>query len=110
VYESPSEADEAVLADMLRAAARLREACPKVAATHLCYPWYARDARADRLAREAGIEVTYGGITVDRRNTSTLRRLPPDFLRSLPGPGRIPFPELLRRRVQTVRRGNRQAS
>ena len=109
VYEGPSEADEAVLADMLRAAARVAEACPNRASTHLCYPWYARDARADRLARDAGVEVTYGGITVDRRRTSTLRRLPPDFLRSLPGPGRISFPELLRRRVRAVRRGNLRA-
>jgi peptidoglycan/xylan/chitin deacetylase (PgdA/CDA1 family) len=105
-YESPSEADEAVLADMRRAAARVVEACPNPASSHVCYPWYARDARADRLARDAGIDVTYGGITVDRRRTSALRRLPPDFIRSLPGPGRISFPELLRRRVRAVRRRN----
>jgi peptidoglycan/xylan/chitin deacetylase (PgdA/CDA1 family) len=105
-YESPAEADEAVLADMLQAARRLAEKCPNPAAAHLCFPWYARDERADRLARDAGIEVTYGGITVDRRRTPALRRLPPDFLGSLPGPGRITFPELLRRRVRAVRRGN----
>ena len=109
VYESRSEADEAVLEDMLRAAAQVEKACPNRASFQLCYPWYARDARVDRLARDAGIEVTYGGITVDRRRTSTLRRLPPDFLRSLPGPGRISFPELVRRRLQTVRRGNLRA-
>jgi peptidoglycan/xylan/chitin deacetylase (PgdA/CDA1 family) len=106
-YESPSEADEAVRADMRRTAARIAEECPNPAAVHLAYPWYARDARADRLAREAGVEVTYGGVTVDRRRTPALRRLPPDFLRRLPGPGRVSLPELVRDRVRAVRNASR---
>jgi peptidoglycan/xylan/chitin deacetylase (PgdA/CDA1 family) len=102
-YETPSQADDAVRADMREAAARLADACPNRAATHLCYPWYACDARSDRLAREVGVEVTYGGVTIDRRRSRTLRRLPPDFMLRLPGPGRLSLPELVRRRVRSVR-------
>lgn len=110
-YESPSEAEDAIRSDMLRAARGIRERCPNPAATHLCYPWYARDGRADRLAREAGIEVAYGGITVDRRRApGVLRRLPPDFLWRLPGPGRISLIELVRRRIRAVRAGRRASA
>jgi hypothetical protein len=108
-YETRSEADDAVRADIGAATARIADACPNRAASHLCYPWYACDARADRLAREVGIEVTYGGVTVNRRRSSTLRRLPPDFLLRLPGPGRLSLPELVRRRVRSVR-GARRAT
>ena len=110
-YESPSEAEKAVRSDMQRAARVVAERCPNPAASHLCYPWYARNRRADRLAREAGIEVTYGGITVrQRRSPGVLRRLPPDFIWRLPGPGRVSLAELVRRRVGDVRAGRRRAT
>jgi hypothetical protein len=106
-YETLPEADDAVRRDMQRAATQVADACPNHAASHLCYPWYARDARADGLAREVGIEVTYGGVTVNRRRSSALRRLPPDFLWGLPGPGRLSLPELVRERFKAVRSARR---
>jgi len=103
-YEVVEEADDAVRSDAQRAARCVAERCPNPAASQLCYPWFAHNARADRLTREAGIEVAYGGITVNRRHAPfVLRRLPPDFLWRLPGPGRISITELVRRRVRSVR-------
>jgi hypothetical protein len=108
VYETSQEADEAIRSDVAGALSRIRERCPNPAASHLCYPWYARNERADRIAREAGIEVAYGGVTIDRKRTRlVLRRLPPDFLWRLPGPGRISLTELIRRRVRALRSATR---
>jgi peptidoglycan/xylan/chitin deacetylase (PgdA/CDA1 family) len=103
-YESTPETESAIRSDMKGASRRIAEKCPNRAASHLCYPWYARNDRADRLAREAGIEVMYGGIAARlRQSSAVLRRLPPDFLWCLPGPGRISLTELVRRRVRARR-------
>ena len=38
----------------------MRLRCPNPAESHLCYPWYAGDARTDRLALKAGVRMVYG--------------------------------------------------
>lgn len=52
-YESASEADAAVETDMRASFERIAAECPNAAVHQLCFPWYARTARADRLAGRA---------------------------------------------------------
>ncbi len=99
-WETRSEADAAVVADMRESLERIAAECPNPAQHHLCYPWYARSARADALAGKAGVTLLLGGIEVrDRRPHHTtpalLQRLPPDLLWRLPGPDRRPLGALM---------------
>jgi hypothetical protein len=106
-YEERQEADDAVPDDVGQSIRLIERHCPNPAARHLCYPWYARNARCDRLAKLGGASVVYGGIgTRTRRGGSGrphhIRRLPPDFLWRLPGPQRLPLASLVGRRLRQV--------
>ncbi|MGH7517768.1 MAG: polysaccharide deacetylase family protein [Gemmatimonadales bacterium] len=106
-YETASEADAAVVADIRQSLDRIASECPNPAQRHLCYPWYARTARADALAAEAGVALLFGGIGVRDQGSHgkvppLLRRLPPDLLLRLPGPGRRSLGALLRARGQAI--------
>jgi peptidoglycan/xylan/chitin deacetylase (PgdA/CDA1 family) len=107
--ESAEEADAAVVEDVRRAVEILERECPNPASRHLCYPWYEGDDRTDRLAARAGITAVYSGVTATDRPADPdrplrLRRLPPDFLHRLPGPGRASLAALLAGRARTLAR------
>ncbi len=92
-WETRSDADAAVVADIRESLDRIATECPNPAQHHLCYPWYARTARADALAGQAGVTLLLGGIEVreggpQKKSPRLLQRLPPDFLWRLPGPDR----------------------
>lgn len=106
-FESHAEADAAVVDDIRQAIALIDANCPNAAARHLCYPWYSRDTRTDRLAHQAGATTLYGGVLTRTRaanagSSHLLQRLPPDFLWRLPGPGRLSLAAILGRRVQAI--------
>jgi hypothetical protein len=96
-YESPDEADRAIQDDMRRAIELVRLRCSNPAEAHLCYPWYAGDARTDRLAHAAGVRMVYGGVHRRPRSTQPLgcQRLPSILIRCLPGTGRQSLPRVL---------------
>jgi hypothetical protein len=92
-WETPAEADGAVVADIRESFQRIARECPNPAQHALCYPWYARSRRADALAAQAGARLLLGGIDVHDTSRSpeqppVLQRLPPDFLSRLPGRAR----------------------
>jgi len=106
-FESLEESDRAVLEDMRGSMERIERYCPGPASRHFCYPWYAGDERSDRLAHHAGVRLLYGGVEGRGRRPGDgrpgrIRRLPPDFLRRLPGPRRESLGTLLARRARVV--------
>lgn len=107
--ETRHDADAAVQADMLSSFERVGAECPNAGARHLCFPWYARTARAERLAGRAGGTLLLGGVRRGRRGRDhdrppVAQRLLPDLLRRLPGPGRESLRSILRRRVSGMKR------
>jgi polysaccharide deacetylase len=103
-YESGPEADAAVEADMRASFERLAAECPNAADDQLCFPWYARTARADRLAARAGASLLFGGFDPSRLGPARdrpplLQRLFADLLRRLPGPDRVSLGHILRARA-----------
>jgi peptidoglycan/xylan/chitin deacetylase (PgdA/CDA1 family) len=114
-YESEAEADAAVTSDVRDSIALIEARCSNAAARHFCYPWYARDARADRLAALGGATLLYGGVTTrstpaGSERPALLQRLPPDLLWRLPGPHRRTLGAILAARVASMRpRGHRPA-
>ena len=72
-YESGPEADAAVEADMRASFERIAAECPNAAVHQLCFPWYARTVRADRLAGRAGASLLIGGY--DPTRSRSRRRL-----------------------------------
>jgi hypothetical protein len=103
-YESGPEADAAVEADMCASFERIAAECPNAAGHQLCFPWYARTVRADRLAGRAGASLLIGGYHPSRLGPGgdcppLLQRLSPGLLRRLPGPERKGLGRILRERV-----------
>jgi hypothetical protein len=103
-YESGPEADAAVEADMRASFERIAAECPNAAVHQLCFPWYARTARADRLAGRAGASLLIGGYDPTRLGFGPdgpplLQRLSAGLLRRLPGPDRKGLGRILRERV-----------
>jgi hypothetical protein len=103
-YETASEADAAVEADMRASFERIAAQCPNAAVHHLCFPWYARTARADRLAGRAGASVLLGGyhptrLGAGQEGPPLLQRLSSSLLRRLPGPERMGLGRILRERL-----------
>ncbi len=100
--ETQAEAERAIVDDMSRAQALIRERCPNSGHAHLCYPWYAGDEWTDRLAGRAGVKCVYAGVErptrlAARGRPPRLQRLSSNFLRCLPGPGRVALPSVLAR-------------
>lgn len=103
-YESGPEADAAVEADMRTSFERIAAECPNAAVHQLCFPWYARTARADRLAGQAGASLLIGGYDRSRLGSGRdgpplLQRLSAGLLRRLPGPDRKGLGLILSERV-----------
>jgi peptidoglycan/xylan/chitin deacetylase (PgdA/CDA1 family) len=99
-WETPAEAEAAIRDDIAQSLATIRKRCPNPADRHVCYPWYGGNDRTDRLAKEAGAEVVYGGIWKANRpagptTPATVGRLPHRMLWRLPAPGRLSFSGLL---------------
>ncbi len=83
---------------------RIAAECPNAAVHQLCFPWYARTARADRLAGRAGASLLIGGYHPTRLGLGgdsppLLQRLSSGLLRRLPGPERKGLARILRERV-----------
>ena len=103
-YESGPEADAAVEADMRASFERIAAECPNAAVRQLCFPWYARTVRADRLAGRAGASLLIGGydptrLGPGRDGPPLLQRLSAGLLRRLPGPERKSLGRILRERL-----------
>ncbi len=101
--ETRQAADQAVEADMRASINRVGTECPNAAARHLCFPWYARNQRAEVLAERAGATLLLGGYhpTRQRDRAPLLQRLSGDLLRRLPGPDRQSLVSVLWRRAQS---------
>jgi hypothetical protein len=100
--ETDLEAERAIIDDMTRAQAVIAERCPNRGQHHLCYPWYAGDEWTDRLAGRAGVRCVYAGVERPTRLGTAeppprLQRLSSNFLRCLPGPGRVALPGVIAR-------------
>ncbi|HEY8105090.1 MAG TPA: polysaccharide deacetylase family protein [Gemmatimonadales bacterium] len=106
--ETPQAADAAVVADVSASLDRVGTRCPNAAARHLCFPWYARNRRAEILAERAGATLLLGGYHPTRRGgpAPLLQRLSRDLMRRLPGPDRESLLNVLRRRGQAVGAGH----
>jgi len=104
-YETRPEADAAVERDMRASFERIQAECPNPAARFLCFPWYARTLRADRLAGPAGASVLLGGFHPSRLGPGRdypplIQRLFPVLLQRLPGPDRRGLGKVLWGRVR----------
>jgi hypothetical protein len=106
--ETPQAADAAVVADIRASLLRVGADCPNAAAQHLCFPWYARNRRAELLAERAGATLLLGGYHPTRRGgpAPMLQRLSRDLMRRLPGPDRQSLLSVLRHRAQALGGGH----
>jgi peptidoglycan/xylan/chitin deacetylase (PgdA/CDA1 family) len=96
-YESEEERRAAIAADLRRARAAIEARLPGHRVRHLAFPWGEGSAAAVDAARESGYEACFWG-RVDGRLTNQaggdplrIARIGEDFVRSLPGDGRIPL-------------------
>jgi peptidoglycan/xylan/chitin deacetylase (PgdA/CDA1 family) len=99
--ETPEERARALRRE-LADAKRLIEQHTARPVEHLCYPWHAFGATAERLALEAGYRTAFcgkvRGVPLTRPGGDLLRiaRLGEDYLELLPGRGRSTVREVLR--------------
>jgi peptidoglycan/xylan/chitin deacetylase (PgdA/CDA1 family) len=96
-YESEAERRQAIATDLRRARAAIEARLPGHRVRHLAFPWGEGSAAAVDAARESGYEACFWG-KVDGRLTNQaggdplrIARIGEDFVRSLPGDGRIPL-------------------
>jgi peptidoglycan/xylan/chitin deacetylase (PgdA/CDA1 family) len=96
-YESEEERRHAIATDLRRARAAIEARLPGKRVRHLAFPWGEGSAAAVDAARESGYEACFWG-KVDGRLTNQaggdplrIARIGEDFVRSLPGDGRIPL-------------------
>lgn len=96
-YESEEERRVAIATDLRRAKAAIEARLPGKRVRHLAFPWGEGSAAAVDAARESGYEACFWG-KVDGRLTNQvggdplrIARIGEDFVRSLPGDGRIPL-------------------
>ena len=80
--------------DIRRSVELIELHCPNPGARHLCYPWYAGDARTDGLVFAAGVTVVYremDGHTnrAEPNRPAGVQRLGPEFIWRLPGLARL---------------------
>lgn len=100
--------EDAIVSDMSESIAIIERRCPNPAARHLCYPWFAGRKSTDRMAKQAGVEVVYKGVTANdhtpRTDTSpaSFSRLPEDLLRRLPGPDQVTLTSLVGARIRRL--------
>ena len=100
--------------DFMQARSLIEEQCPGAVVRHLCYPMYDSTPEAVRVAAEAGYVAGYGGLLpgrpVVRRGSEpgVLPRLSGEFLRRMPGEGRISLGQLLRNRVSDAARARKR--
>ena len=101
---STAETARGVVEDIRRSVELIELHCPNPGARHLCYPWYAGDARTDGLALAAGVTVVYRGMDghtnrAEPNRPAGVQRLGPEFIWRLPGPARLGLGAVLRRRL-----------
>jgi peptidoglycan/xylan/chitin deacetylase (PgdA/CDA1 family) len=103
--------------DLQRSRQLLERELPGLAATHLSFPMYVGTAAAVETARAAGFRACYWGYLAGRplnrpgESPFMISRMSEEFLRRLPGTGRIGLAQLARQRlarIQTARRWRRQ--
>ncbi|MEP7312863.1 MAG: polysaccharide deacetylase family protein [Pseudomonadota bacterium] len=97
------------LAADFRAAKQLIEArCPGTSVRHLCFPMYQGNAAAIEAAAASGYTACYWGLLPGSpdvtRGTAPMHipRLAGEFLRRLPGEGRLSLRQLLRNRLDAI--------
>lgn len=101
----------------LRAARELLESrLPGNRAVHLAFPAYDGSDAALEAARGAGYESCYWGMLRQRPDNTAgltpygISRIGGEYLRRLPGAGRVSMAELVRRRVRVIGAGRRRDS
>lgn len=96
--------------DFLEARRLIESQCPGALARHLCYPMYHATAEALEAAAQAGYLAGYGGLIPGNpvvrsgAQAGLLPRLSWEFLRRMPGDGRITLTDLLRNRLHDAAR------
>lgn len=96
--------------DFIAARERIAAHCPGASVRHLCYPMYRTTAAGLEAAKEAGYAAGYGGLlpgqpTVSAgADASLLPRMSWEFLRRLPGDGRVTLTQLAMVRMQDAGR------
>ena len=98
-------------ADLARSRQELERHLPGVKVDQLAFPMYLGTPAAVKAARDSGFRACYWGLIprrpVNRRGDSPfyVSRLSDEFLRRLPGTGRITIREMFRARLFRVREG-----
>jgi peptidoglycan/xylan/chitin deacetylase (PgdA/CDA1 family) len=104
-----------VVEDFRAARERIESCCPGAVVRHLCYPMYHATATARAALAPAGYAAGYGGLIRGHplvragMATDVLPRLSGEFLRRLPGDGRLTLRGLIARRLQEARRAQARA-
>ncbi|MDX6751728.1 polysaccharide deacetylase family protein [Geminicoccaceae bacterium 1502E] len=109
--ETHEEAEAALRRDLERSRLIIEEKLGGRPCRHLCYPYHAGSAVADRLAREAGYRSAFWGPlrhrAMPRAGTDPMRipRVKNDYLHRLPGEGRRPLAAILGDKLRRRHRG-----
>ena len=95
--------------DLVQSRERLEARLPGAVVNHLAFPMYLGTERAIEDAKAAGIEACYWGLragrALNRRGDSPfhISRMSDEFLRRLPGSGRLSVGDLVRNRLRRIR-------
>jgi hypothetical protein len=94
--------------DLVRSTTELEAQLPGAKVTQLAWPMYDGTAEAVEAAREVGFEACYWGLVpnrpVNRKGDSPffISRISEEYVRRLPGAGRISVADLIRGRLQRI--------
>ncbi|MDX9979160.1 MAG: polysaccharide deacetylase family protein [Lentisphaeria bacterium] len=94
--ESPAEQREAMLQDLRDSKAAIEAQLPGKVVRHFCFPWFRGSSLAVELSALAGYRSNawaslLPGFVPAGRRPWPIDRLPPRFIRRLPGQGRLPL-------------------
>lgn len=112
-FQTRQEVARDIRNDLAGARAMLRERLGGTAGDHLCLPWAAGSDTTVEIARSLGIRSCFWGVIPGRRSNPPhgdryrIVRLKGEFLRRLPGEGRVTLGSLYKAKVTRRLRGER---
>lgn len=109
-YEAPDERCEAIRTDLASAKRILEHNLEGKRIRHFCFPWFTGSDLSVRISGDMGYVTNFWGGLVptfakNRSEPMAVPRLNPLYIWRLPGKGRVPAWEILKRRLREIGSG-----